>query len=70
MFSSSTRARTVQIRVELATIKKLDLSTADYFTKIKHLAANMTAGDASLTDDEVIAYLLAGLPSDHDSFVT
>jgi hypothetical protein len=65
MFSSSTQARTVQIHEKLATIKKLDLSPVDYFAKVKHLVA-----DAALTDDEVIVYLLAGLPSNYDSFVT
>jgi hypothetical protein len=70
MFSTSTRARTVQICVELATSKKLDLSAANYFAKIKNLAAEMAAAEAPLSDDEVLSYFLAGLPSDYDSFVT
>lgn len=70
MFSSSTRARIVQIRVELATTKKRDLSAAAYFSKIKSLASELTAADAPLRDDEVVAYLLAGLGSDYDPFVT
>lgn len=70
MFSSSTRARTVQIRVELATTKKHGFSAADYFRKIKNLAIEMAAADAPLRDDEVIAYLLAGLGADYDAFVT
>lgn len=70
MFSSSTRARTVQIRVELATTKKHGLSAADYFRKIKNLAIEMAAADVPLRDDEVIAYLLAGLGADYDAFVT
>ncbi|KAK4424666.1 Retrovirus-related Pol polyprotein from transposon RE1, partial [Sesamum alatum] len=75
MFSSTTRARIVQIRVDLATTKKLDLSTADYFRKIKGLssemaAAEMAAAGNALRDDEVIAYLLAGLGPDYDPFVT
>jgi hypothetical protein len=69
-FSSSTCARTVQLRVELATVKKGDLSAADYFRKVKNLASEMAAADAALRDDEVLAYLLAGLPSDYDPFVT
>jgi hypothetical protein len=69
-FASSTRARTVQIRVELATSKKRDLSAVDYFRKIKGLATELAAANAPLRDDEVIAYLLAGLPAEYDSFVT
>jgi hypothetical protein len=69
-FASSTRARTLQVRVELATAKKLDLTATDYFCKIKGLATEMVAADAPLWDDMVIAYLLAGLPVEYDPFVT
>ena len=58
MFSSSTLARTIQIRVELATSKKRDMSTANYFRKIKGLGTKL------------IAYLLAGLDPNYDPFVT
>jgi hypothetical protein len=70
MFSSTTRAHAVQVRIDLAVAKKNDLSAADYFRKIKSLASELAAADAPLRDDEIIAYLLAGLPSDYDSFVT
>jgi hypothetical protein len=59
----------VQLRVELATTKKRDLSAAEYFCKIKNLATEMAAADVALRDDEVLAYLLAGLPSEYDPFV-
>jgi hypothetical protein len=70
MFASASRARVVQIRVELATTKKRNLSMDDYFRKIKRLASEMVAVDAPLRNDEVVAYLLAGLDADYDSFVT
>jgi hypothetical protein len=70
MFSSATRARIVQIQIELFTTKKRCLSTADYFRKIKGFASELAAADAPLHDEEVIAYLLAGLGPDYDSFVT
>ena len=66
MFSSSTRARTVRTRVELATSKKRNQCAANYLHKIKGLAA---AGSA-LQDDDVIAYLLAGLGPNYDPFAT
>lgn len=69
-FSSSTRARTVQLRVELATAQKRDLSATDYFSKIKNLATEMEAANATLSDDEILSYLLAGLPSEYDPYVT
>lgn len=69
-FASSTKARTVQIRVELATLKKHDLSAADFFHKIMGLANELAAADAPLRDEEVLAYLLAGLLVEYDPFVT
>lgn len=62
-FASSSKARTMQIRVELATAKKQDLSAADFFHKITGLATELAAADAALRDEEVLAYLLAGLPA-------
>jgi hypothetical protein len=56
--------------VELATAKKCDLSAADFFRKITGLASELAAADAPLRDEEVLAYLLAGLPADYDPFVT
>ena len=70
MFSSATRARAVQIRIELATTKKRDLSASDYFRRIKGLASALASAGTPLRDDETIAYLLAGLGSDYDPFVT
>jgi hypothetical protein len=69
-FSSSTRARTVQICVELATTKKRDMTAADYYRKIIGLANELAAANATLTDDEVLSYLLSGLPAEYDPFVT
>lgn len=59
MFSSTVRARAVQVHVDLATTKKRDMPAADYFRKIKGYASELAAADAPLCDDEIIAYLLA-----------
>jgi hypothetical protein len=56
--------------VELATTMKCDLSADDYFRKIKSLVDEMAVADAPLRDDEIVAYLLAGLSLDYDPFVT
>jgi hypothetical protein len=69
-FSFSTRARVVQLRVELASVKKRDLSAADYFAKIKDIAAQMAAADCPISNDEILSYLFAGLEADYDAFVT
>ena len=69
-FSSSTRARIVQIHVELATAKKRDMTAADYYRKTTGLANELATANAALTDDEVLSYLLSGLPAEYDPFVT
>jgi hypothetical protein len=50
-FASSTKARTVQLRVDLATSKKQDLSAADFYHKITGLASELAAADAPLRDE-------------------
>lgn len=70
MFSSVVRARSVQVRIDLATAKKRDLSATDYFRKIKGYAYELAAADSPLRADEIIAYILASLSSEYDSFVT
>eukprot|EP00267_Zea_mays_P043524 XP_020395623.1 uncharacterized protein LOC109940494 [Zea mays] len=69
-FASSTKARTVQIRVELATAKKRDMYVADFFRKITRLDTELAAADAPFRDEEVLAYLFASLPADYDPFIT
>jgi hypothetical protein len=64
------KARTLKLRVHLATAKKHDLSAADYFRKIKCITPELAVANETLRDDEVIAYLLAGLPTEYDPFVT
>jgi hypothetical protein len=52
MFGSASRTWVVQIRMELATTKKRDLSVDYYFCKIKSLAFEMASVGAPLRDDE------------------
>jgi hypothetical protein len=70
MFASTSRARAMQIRMELATIQKKDLSIADYFRKVKRLGDTLAAISKRLDDEELIAYMLQGLGSEYESLVT
>uniref|UniRef100_A0A2N9G8U7 Reverse transcriptase Ty1/copia-type domain-containing protein n=1 Tax=Fagus sylvatica TaxID=28930 RepID=A0A2N9G8U7_FAGSY len=70
MFTSQSRARTMQIHYQLATLKKGDSSVADYFHKFTGLADTLAAIDHPLHDFELVSFLLAGLGPDFDSFVT
>uniref|UniRef100_A0A2N9FFA4 Reverse transcriptase Ty1/copia-type domain-containing protein n=1 Tax=Fagus sylvatica TaxID=28930 RepID=A0A2N9FFA4_FAGSY len=70
MFTSQSRARTMQIHYQLATLKKGDSSVADYFHKFTGLADTLAAVDHPLHDFELVSFLLAGLGPDFDSLVT
>ncbi|KAK1613068.1 hypothetical protein QYE76_036741 [Lolium multiflorum] len=70
MFASRTRTRAIQTRAQLAVAKKKGTSAADYFRHMKTLADSLAAIGQPLCEDEVIAYILAGLGPDYDSLVT
>ena len=55
---------------QLFTLKKGDLSIADYFHKFTGLIATLAAINKPLTDKEQISFLLASLGSEFESFVT
>jgi hypothetical protein len=60
----------MQIHMQLATLKKNDLSTIDYYNHIKSLTNTLTAAGAPLRDDEIIAYMLTCLSEEYDSLMT
>ncbi|KAJ0981009.1 hypothetical protein J5N97_009264 [Dioscorea zingiberensis] len=70
MFASQSRARIMQIRLQLSTTQKKELSVSDYFNKMKNLADTLAAISQPLQDEEVITYNLAGLDSEFDPLVT
>jgi hypothetical protein len=68
-FTSVTKARTVNVRIALATTKKGDLSIADYINKMYILGVEVaTAG--KLIDDDLISYILISLDFEYNSVVT
>lgn len=69
-FAASSRARIMQIRMQLATTQKKDATMADYYRKMKRLADTLAAIGKRLEDEEFIAYLLRGLGAEYDSLVT
>jgi hypothetical protein len=70
MFTAHSRARVMNIHYQLSTLKKGDSSIADYFHKFTGLIATLAAINKPLTDEEQISFLLAGLGSEFESFVT
>jgi hypothetical protein len=70
MFSSQSRARIMQTRYHLATLKKNNLSVTDYFQKAKQYADLLASIGQPLSDSDIITYIFAGLPTAYDSLVT
>uniref|UniRef100_A0A2N9J507 Retrotransposon Copia-like N-terminal domain-containing protein n=1 Tax=Fagus sylvatica TaxID=28930 RepID=A0A2N9J507_FAGSY len=70
MFTAHSRARSMNIHYQLATLKKGDSSIADYFHKFTQLSDTLAAVDQPLPPHEALSFLLAGLGSEYDSLVT
>jgi len=70
MFTSQSRAQMMQVHYQLATSKKGTSSVTDYFQKMKLLSDTMAAIGQPLNDFETVSYILAGLGSEYDPFVT
>nr|QHU79741.1 hypothetical protein [Oryza coarctata] len=70
MFASQTRTRALNLCIFLANTKKGNSSATDYFTKMKGFSDEMAAAGRSITDDELVEYILTGLPAEYESLVT
>jgi len=70
MFASQARAPVMQIYFQLATVKKGNNSFTEYFQTIKTLSDTLAAVGQPLNDFESVSFLLKGLGSEYDPFVT
>jgi hypothetical protein len=52
---------------KMAELKKRDMTVNVYFHKMKALADELTSIGQPLRDDELISYILAGLPKEFDA---
>ena len=67
MFSAQNRAGVRQMRRQLSTLKKNDLTAAAYFHKMKGFADAMAQVGSPISDDELINYIVVGLGSQYES---
>jgi hypothetical protein len=63
LFSAQNRAGIRQIRRQLTTLKKHDMSAADYYSKMKGFADAMAMAGSPVSDDKLIDYIVVGLGS-------
>jgi hypothetical protein len=60
MFTSQSRARTIQLWARLTTTRKGDQSAATYYNKMKGFTDEMAMAGTPLEDEDFISYVLAG----------
>jgi uncharacterized membrane protein YgcG len=70
LYSSQSRARSVNMRIALATTKKNHLTVSDYYVKMSQFAEELAASGTPLRDDEFVAYLLADLDGEYNPVFT
>ncbi|RVX16039.1 Retrovirus-related Pol polyprotein from transposon RE1 [Vitis vinifera] len=69
-FSSSSRAKIMQLRLELQSTKKGSLSMIDYIMKVKGAADSLAAIGEPVSEQDQVMNLLGGLGSDYNAVVT
>jgi hypothetical protein len=70
LYLSQSCACTVNTRIALTMIKKLQLSVSDYYSKMRQYADELVATGAPLRDDEFVTYLLTGLDEEYNPVFT
>jgi hypothetical protein len=70
LFTSQTKALTMQVHYQLVTLKKGSSSIADYYHTFKTLCDALAVVGQPLNGFEKVSFLLAGLGIDFDPFVT
>jgi hypothetical protein len=70
LFTSHTKARTMQVHFQLASLKKGNSTIVYYFQKFQALVDALAIVGKPIDDFEQQAFLLAGLGLDYDPFVT
>ncbi|KAK1644007.1 hypothetical protein QYE76_061812 [Lolium multiflorum] len=66
MFASQSRTRISNLRVALAKTKKENMTTAQFFTKMKGFADELAAAGRPIDEEELVEYLLAGLDESYN----
>ena len=68
--TTNTTARKLQLKNELSTIKKENLSINDYTLKIKSICKSLASIGVTVEDDDKVEVCLRGLMPAHKQFKT
>ena len=66
LFSTKSKARLLHLIFLLQTTEKGSLSIEDYFLKMKTVAQDLMSVGQSVSDDELVLYILGGLGFEFD----
>ena len=61
LFASQSKARILQLKMQLQTTKKNAMTMSDYVNKMKNLVDSLAMAGKYVTEDDLISYILAGL---------
>jgi len=70
MFSARSLARVTNLRVQLANLKKGNMSTPDYFAKMNAIKDELAVPSKGVCDEELVSYIVNGLGYDYNPFVS
>lgn len=69
VYASSMQARLIHLKYELQHVKKGDLTIAAFLEKAKQLADNLAAAGKPIPPDDLVFYILGGLPTEFEPLV-
>ena len=69
LFTTTSKARVLQLRFQLQSTKKGDLSIQDYILKMRGIADSLNSTGLILSDKELLLYILGGLGNEYDPVV-
>ncbi|KAI0499077.1 hypothetical protein KFK09_019978 [Dendrobium nobile] len=69
-FQSSNRSKVIQLKNELHNISMQFMSMADYLTEVKKIVDQIASAGSSIDSEDVMIYILNGLPPAYQSFTT
>ncbi|KZV28357.1 hypothetical protein F511_11183 [Dorcoceras hygrometricum] len=69
LFAMRSKAKVMQYKLHIQTLKKGSLSMKDYLGKMKHYMDVLAACGHPLSDDDQVLYILAGVGLEYDSVV-
>ncbi|KAH6764971.1 hypothetical protein C2S52_013978 [Perilla frutescens var. hirtella] len=69
LFQSQSKARVMQLKLQLQTTKKGELSIDEYFLKMRGFADSLAAVGKPVEDEDLIMHILGGFGSEYDAVV-